>query len=116
MTWERSQLNWIATLSDSEVLIALQNVMEGHGYSWHTIAKQLQTRVNNRSLQLEHFEPGNIPYEWNVLCDEKTSWTRNKKPSFLNLGFNRACLFNLRTIPTRAFGKRGKLKRLNSKL
>jgi hypothetical protein len=76
--------------------------MQGHKYSWHTISQKLQAKLNSKALKIDHFEPGNILYEWNVLCDERLSWKRQGRPSFLNFNFNRACLINLKIIPTQA--------------
>ncbi|KAJ8067027.1 hypothetical protein OCU04_004407 [Sclerotinia nivalis] len=76
--------------------------MNGHGYSWYTIAYGLQARHRHKCLRLEHFEPGNIAYEWNVLCDERLAWKYHGRPSFMSVKFNRACLVNLKTIPNRA--------------
>lgn len=58
--------------------------------------------MNQKQLELEHFEPGNILYEWNVLCDEKIHWHLYRCPSFQSFEFNKTCLINLKIIPTQA--------------
>lgn len=101
-TWETLQHDRITKLSDAEVLVELRNVMKGCNYSWRTISKKLRARNRNGYLELEHFEAGNLLYEWNVLCDEKLHWSRYGNPSFRNSGFNRVCLVNLLVIPWKA--------------
>jgi len=95
--WESAR---IGSLSDQDVLKELKSIMNGHNYSWYTISQRLKRRLAQNLLTLEHFESGNIPYEWNVLCDERLSWQRQGRPSFVSFGFNRACLINLKLIPT----------------
>ncbi len=95
-------MNRIQKLSDREVLTELRDIMKGRNYSWLSISGQLQDRLDRSLLKIEHFESGNIPYEWNVLCDERISWKLHGQPSFRSFRFNRACLVNLRIIPTQA--------------
>jgi hypothetical protein len=107
--WEKQEVARIKKLSDKEVLSELSDIMRGRNYSWASISHQLQDRINRNQLNIEHFEPGNIPYEWNVLCDEKVSWSLNGRPSFKSFRFNRTCLANLKIIPTQAgLGPEGK--------
>jgi hypothetical protein len=108
--WETLQKTRINSLSDRAVLEELRDIMAGRGYSWYGIARGLQRRYRKGLISLEHFDPGNVLYEWNVLCDEKISWERRKCPSFLSFRFNRACLFNLKMIPVAAgLGHKGTL-------
>ena len=108
--WEQQKIAKVQALSDDEVLRGLEDIMLGRNYSWHNIACRLQVRLNAGLLQLESFEPGNILYEWNVLCDEKIEWQRRGCPSFKSFKFNRASLTNLLIIPTQAgLGFEGKL-------
>ena len=99
--WEIYQASRINLLSDQQVFEELKDVMTGHRYSWYAIAHTLQLRYCCKSLRLDHFQPGNILYEWNVLCDEKLSWKYIGYPSFMSFKFNRACLLNLKIIPIR---------------
>jgi hypothetical protein len=106
--WEKQEVDRIGKLSDRQVLRELKDIMRGRNYSWVSISRRLQDRLNKKLLDIEHFEPGNIPYEWNVLCDEKVFWTLRGRPSFKSFRFNRACLVNLKIIPTQAgFGPEG---------
>ena len=108
--WERKEISRVLSLSDRDVLTQLRETMRGYDYSWHTISFRLRALLRCKAMRLEHFEPGNILYEWNVLCDEKLSWQRHGHPSFLNFRFNRICLIHLLIIPTQAgFGTQGKL-------
>lgn len=108
--WEKQQIEWVNSLSGEQVLRELSDIMFGHNYSWYTISQRLQTRFNNKMLYLEHFEPGNMLYEWNVLCDERVSWRRHNQPSFKSSKFDRACLINLKIIPSQAgLGLEGRL-------
>ncbi|TVY12782.1 hypothetical protein LARI1_G008556 [Lachnellula arida] len=100
--WERNEIRRIETLSNHQVWIELRDIMYGYDYSWYMIAQYLQTRLDAGVLKLDHFESGNILYEWNVLCDEKITWKLFGRPSFSNYSFNKACLINLKTIPTQA--------------
>jgi hypothetical protein len=109
--WEKQEMKRIEALSDKQVMRELREVMRGRGYSWHSISQLLQMRFVCKALEIEHFEPGNIIYEWNVLCDERLSWLRYSKPSFRSFKFNRACLTNLKIIPTQAgLGAEGNLQ------
>jgi len=69
--WEKQEIARINALSDKQVMRELKEIMRGRGYSWHTISQRLQKRLVYNDLEIEHFEPGNILYEWNVLCDER---------------------------------------------
>ncbi|KAH8787544.1 hypothetical protein F5882DRAFT_293403 [Hyaloscypha sp. PMI_1271] len=100
--WEKQQVSRIEKLSDREVLRELRDIMSGWNYSWLSISRRLQERLDTSLLKIEHFESGNIAYEWNVLCDERISWKLHRSPSFKNFRFNRACLTNLIIIPTQA--------------
>jgi hypothetical protein len=109
--WEKQEMGRIIELSDQQVMRELKEIMRGRDYSWHTISQRLQKRLRYNDLEIEHFEPGNILYEWNVLCDERLSWLRYSRPSFRNFKFNRACLTNLKIIPTQAgLGTEGKFQ------
>jgi hypothetical protein len=111
--WEKQEVRRINALSNQQVMEELKETMRGRGYSWHRISQRLQKRRIYNDLQIEHFEPGNILYEWNVLCDERLSWLRHSRPSFRNVNFNRACLTNLKIIPTQAgLGIEGKFNPL----
>ncbi|CZR55697.1 uncharacterized protein PAC_05585 [Phialocephala subalpina] len=100
--WENYQKARIQQLSDHQVLCEIERIMNGRDYSWCTIAQRLRTKWRQQLLRLDHFEPGNVLYEWNVLCDEKVSWRRHCRPSFVSFKFNRDTLFKLRVIPSRA--------------
>ncbi len=100
--WEKQQMSRIAKLSDRSVLRELRSIMNGEIYSWGRISQLLKHRFDEKLLVLEHFEPGNILYEWNVLCDEKRHWSHHKRPSFKSLKFNRDSLIKLKIIPTQA--------------
>jgi hypothetical protein len=89
-------------LSDSQVLAELRATMLSHNYSWYTISNSLQSNLESQRLVIEHFEPGNILYEWNVLCDEGIHWQHHERPTFRNATFNRECLLLLRITPTQA--------------
>ena len=107
--WEKQEMGRINSLSDKQVMRELKEIMHGRSYSWHTISQRLRKRFEYNGLEIEHFESGNILYEWNVLCDVKLSWLRYGGPSFRNFKFNRACLTNLKIIPTQAgLGAEGK--------
>ncbi|KAF7942996.1 hypothetical protein EAE96_010942 [Botrytis aclada] len=106
---EIREISRINLLSDQQVFDELKDAMTGRRYSWYTIAYGLQVRYRRRQLRLEHFEPENLVYEWNVLCDERLDWKYRGHPSFLSAKFNRACLVNLKIIPIRAgFGSEAK--------
>ncbi|KAE8440352.1 hypothetical protein EG329_008453 [Mollisiaceae sp. DMI_Dod_QoI] len=100
--WEKQHINEVKRLLDQQVLRELQDIMRGRNYSWQRISARLQKRVDRGTLIVKHLELGNIPYKWDVLCDKKISWERNGRPSFINYSFNRACLINLKIIPTQA--------------
>ncbi|TVY90202.1 hypothetical protein LAWI1_G005248 [Lachnellula willkommii] len=100
--WEKEQVARIVSLSDSQVMQELHAIMRGQDYSWSNISRRLQDQMNAGYLELDHFNPGNILYEWNVLCDEKITWQLHGCPSFKSFKFNRACLINLKIIPTQA--------------
>ncbi|KAF7870328.1 hypothetical protein EAF04_004074 [Stromatinia cepivora] len=97
--WETLQKTRINSLSDREVLEELRDIMAGRGYSWYGIARGLHRRYRKGLVSLEHFDPGNVLYKWNVLYNEKVSWERRKCPSFLSFRFNCTYLFNLKMIP-----------------
>lgn len=99
---EIREVSRINLLSDQQVLEELKDVMTGQKYSWYAIAYGLRALYTRRCLRLEHFEPGNLLYEWNVLCDEKLAWQYHGCLSFISVKLNRACLINLKTIPNRA--------------
>jgi hypothetical protein len=92
----------ISGLSDAEVYLELSSKMRGESFSWSIISQCLRAQFRSKKLRLEHFEPGNILYEWNVLCDEKLHWQRLERPSFMSFKFNRDCLVKLKIIPTQA--------------
>jgi hypothetical protein len=100
--WEKQEIERIQGLSDRKVLRELRSIMRGESYSWSNISQQLQRRLDAGFLELEHFESGNIIYEWNVLCDEKIYWENYKHPSFTSFRFNKDCLIKLKVIPTQA--------------
>lgn len=100
--WEQWQIERVNSLSDRAVSQELKGIMRNINYSWRLISRKLEERVDSGLLEIEHFEPGNIIYEWNVLCDEKICWQRNGRPSFRSFRFNRDCLTKLKIIPTQA--------------
>jgi hypothetical protein len=99
---EKREIARVNALTDRQVRWELTVIMRGIGYSWYTISQRLQAGVCLNRLDMEHFEPGNIPYEWNVLCDEKVSWQLRGRPSFRSFRFNRDCLTRLKIIPSQA--------------
>lgn len=106
-TWEQQHIKRVETLSDQQVLKEVNRIMLGHNYSWYTISQRLQAKHNDKKLYLEHFEPGNVLYEWNVLCDERISWLRHKEPTFRSVKFNKTCLINLVLVPSAGLGLEG---------
>jgi hypothetical protein len=100
--WEKEEIKRIEALSDQAVLRELRKIISGQYYSWRRISQLLKLRFYRNLLYIEHFESGNILYEWNVLCDEKTHWLRHGCPSFKNFRFNRDCLTKLKIIPSQA--------------
>ena len=116
-TWETKQIMRVEMLSDEEIYDELKAIMGGLNYSWNLISQRIRGRLHWRALVLEDFEPGNIAYEWNILCDERISWARCGRPSFRNFKFNRACLTKLKILPTQAgLGLDGRCGFLNFKL
>lgn len=99
---EKQEIARVNALTDRQVRQELKDIMRGIGYSWYAISQRLQGRVYLNRLKIEHFEPGNILYEWNVLCDEKISWQLHGRPSFRSFRFNRDCLIKLKVIPPQA--------------
>jgi len=111
--WEKQEIHRIMALSCREVRRELKDIMRGMNYSWSNIAQRLKSRLQKKVLKMEHFEPGNILYEWNVLCDEKLSWKLRGHPSFTSFDFNRDSLVKLKIIPTQAgLGAEGKYSSL----
>ena len=102
LMWEKWQAKRVEALSDDSVRKELRYIMHEINYSWHSISHHLQREVDLGMLQIGHFEPDNLIYEWNVLCDEKQCWKNSGRPSFLSFRFNRDCLIKLKTIPVRA--------------
>ena len=99
---EKQEIARVLALTDRQVRWELRDIMRGVGYSWYTISQKLQAKEYMKRLEIEHFEPGNILYEWNVLCDEKIHWQIHGCPSFKSFRFNRDCLVKLKIIPTQA--------------
>ena len=109
---ERNEIARVSALTDRQILRELGEIMKGNGYSWRSISQRLRAKAHWKLLEIEHFEPGNILYEWNVLCDEKLSWQLHGCPSFRSFRFNRDCLIKLKVIPTQACGPSGKFSPL----
>ena len=90
----KGELARINTLTDYEVFIELQIIMEGRSYSWHSINQGLQAQVDDGVLIDEI-----IIHRWNFLCGEKRRWEHMERHSFICQRYNRGCLFSLTTIP-----------------
>jgi hypothetical protein len=83
------------------VLSELQEIMDGRGYSWHSINELLQDQLNKEDLEFTIID-GDILFEWNNLCDEKRKWERKGCLSDDSVEFNRDCLINLKILPFQA--------------
>ena len=97
-SWSKQAVMRIEALSDSQVLLELQEAMEGRNYSWHSINKLLQNRLDEGDIEFTHVG-GDVLFEWNNLCDEKRIWEKNGKFSHDCSEFNRDCLINLMILP-----------------
>jgi hypothetical protein len=107
--WPKREVLRIEALSEQQVLSELQEIMKGHGYSWHSINKLLQDQLDKEALEFT-FIDGDILFEWNNLCDEKRKWERNGCLSADCAEFNRDCLINLKILPFQAgLGLKSKL-------
>ena len=84
----------IEAMTDRDVFIELQNIVDGQGYSWHTINHWLQVQVDDRTLK-----DTSLFQIWNSLCDEKNKWENTDRQSFICPKHNRPCLLDLDTIP-----------------
>ena len=88
-------------LTDYEVFIELQIIIEGRSYSWHSINQGLQAQVDNGLLTDQI-----VIQRWNFLCGEKRRWEHVERHSFICQRYNRGYLFSLTTILMLAgFGK-----------
>jgi hypothetical protein len=74
--------------------------MVGHGYSWHTINKLLQDRLDDNRLEFT-LKDGDVIFEWNNLCEEKRLWDKTGRLSVRSAEFNRDFLINLKILPAR---------------
>lgn len=112
MRWPKLEVLRIEALSDEDVLLELESIMEGRNYSWHSINEQMQAELDKGALEFTA-EDGDVLFEWNNLCDEKRNWEREGHFSLSYADFNRDCLINLKIIPTKAgLGSKGKQFRL----
>jgi hypothetical protein len=93
----REELARIDRLTDYEVFVELQKIMEGRDYSWHAINQGLQAQVDDGVLTDEV-----LIARWNFLCEEKRRREHMNCRPFERLRYNRGCLFSLNTIPTLA--------------
>ncbi|KAH8674435.1 hypothetical protein BGZ60DRAFT_404018 [Tricladium varicosporioides] len=100
-TWSKQTVLRIEALSEQQVLSELQGVIEGRTYSWHSISKLLQSRLDEGDLEFVPAD-GNILFEWNNLCYEKQEWERKGRLSQECAEFNRDCLINLMILPFQA--------------
>lgn len=107
--WLKREVLRIEALSEQQVLSELQEIMEGRGYSWHSINELLQDQLDKEALEFT-FIDGDILFEWNNLCDEKRKWERKGCLSNECAEFNRDCLINLKILPFQAgLGLKSKL-------
>lgn len=84
-------------MADREVTEELTTIMEGRGYSWHTINHWLQIQIVDSILANQ-----NILQGWNLHCEEKMKWEVMDRRSSIDPRHNRICLFNLHVIPVLA--------------
>ena len=99
--WQKREVLRIEALSEQQVLSELQDVMEGHNYSWHTINELLQGQLDKGDLEFMVVD-GDVLFEWNNLCDKKWEWERKGRPLNNSVDFNRDCLINLMVLPFQA--------------
>jgi hypothetical protein len=96
--WSIQTVLRIEALSEEEVFLELQGVMEGQDYSWHSINELLQGRLDQGDLEFTRVD-GDVLFEWNILCNEKRRWERKGRLSQNCVEFNRDCLINLMILP-----------------
>jgi len=96
--WPKQAVLWIESLSEQQILLELQRVMDGWNYSWHSINELLQGRLDQGDLEFTLVD-GDVLFEWNNLCDEKRGWERKGRLSDNCAEFNRDCLINLMILP-----------------
>ena len=97
-SWSKQAVVRIEAMSDDQVLLELQEVMEGQNYSWHSINELLQDRLEKGDIEYT-LVGGDVVFEWNNLCDEKRAWGKNGVLSHESPEFNRDCLINLMILP-----------------
>ena len=107
--WPEREVFRIEALSEQQVLLELQDIMEGRSYSWHSINELLKAQLDKEILEFTLMD-GDIIFEWNNLCIEKQKWERKGRLSNSCAEFNRDCLINLKILPFQAgFGLESKL-------
>ncbi len=99
--WTKQEVLRIEALSERQVFLELEGVMEGRDYSWHTINELLQLEVDQGRLECTQIN-GDVIFEWNNLCKEKREWEKKGRLSHNCARFNEDCLINLKILPFQA--------------